>query len=145
VPVPRVFRGHRCLLLVAMLVVAPALVARRPIVRETRLVVWTDVRGGGALRVSVDGEPMGALNRFFPHGSPSCSDARGALVLRLAPGRRTIRGYDQAGRSWRVTLRTSGDCQSIRFGPVSGLADRESQPADSGRDERPIGGIRIPR
>lgn len=102
-----------------------------------RLLVWTDVRGGGTIAVSIDSQPVGGLPAFYSRGEPTCRDPRGALLLRLAPGPHLLLATDEVGRRWRasVDLPRVG-CRRLRLAGVGSANDAETARADSGDTER---------
>lgn len=98
-----------------------------------RLLVWTDVRGGGSIGVRLDSVPVGTLSAYYSRGAPTCRDPRGALLLRLRPGTYAVRADDEVGRQWRTDAAVSSVlCRRIRLTAVGGRGDAESIPADSG-------------
>lgn len=103
---------------------------------DAQLLVWTDVRGGGTIAVSIDSQPVGGLSAFYSRGEPTCRDPRGALLVRLAPGPHHLLATDDVGRRWRssVDLPRVG-CRRLRLAAVGASIDAETASADSGGAE----------
>lgn len=94
------------------------------------LVLWTDTRGGGELRVTVDGRERGALAQFFAVAPPECAAGRGVLALPLPTGVHTVGARDALGRRWATSVRLrSGECRLIRLAPAGPHETATSVPA----------------
>ncbi len=109
---------------------------------NTRVVIWTDARGGGALQVRLDGRPVGVLAEYFTAGPPSCAHGRGVLVADVATRALLVDATDEAGRRWRRRLMVNaGGCVLVRLGPRDAVNGSFSIPAESAgatSDEYPI-------
>jgi len=80
------------------------------------LVLWTDVRGGGPLWVTVDARPVGVLTQYFSAGLPRCASGPGVLAIPLSAGPHLLSAHDEARRRWhrRLTL-PPATCVTLRL------------------------------
>lgn len=101
--------------------------------RAQTLVLWTDVRGGGALRIALDGRYVGSLTSYFSAGAPDCTTERGVLRVSLRRGTYNIYATDEAGRAWTQRISAGGrSCAVLRLAPHGSRSGGATIPADSG-------------
>lgn len=109
--------------------------------RHARVLVWTDVRGGGEIVVTLDGRRAGRLRDYFARGVPTCDAPRGALLLETRVGTRRIAASDAVGRTWSVDLHLTPGCNRLRLAAVNAPPSPGTTAADSGGAEHPMGAM----
>jgi hypothetical protein len=100
---------------------------------EGTLTIWTDVRGGSGLSVSIDDRFAGSLVQFFVAGPPNCGDTAGTIVFRSRAGRHRIIAADSAHRIWKgYATVDAGHCALIKLAPPHAVTRHDTIVADSG-------------
>jgi len=76
---------------------------------------WTDFGKCGNVKVYVNGQFAGSLNKYFINELPTC-DQSGTLSLNFPPGTYNIRAVDEMGYHWNNNITLGSDkCNTFRL------------------------------